>query len=339
MNGVPIRLVKEAVVRGVRIPLNIALVDVAAVAETGRPADEALAAVARFVDGPIAINVFDMDAVTVTSDGIMVRGAVVMMAAGDMGRIHPEFGSLPMPEVVYSDELVAAEPHLRQWQALHAGRRLFRGPDLGKKLIPVHNCVMTGRAINNNSASEMLNVVTMEEILFPILGQIQLMHDGPVLAGPTGEHISVGIGMTVAEDGGRVFPFRQFRAGDTAHSSGAYARTLKSRIPCLAAPKAVLARHIAGALRVGMVPGEHLGCSPAVLCVARALGAPIAFDRITAMALEELASVGIGPDVLQAPADTMSEDEVIERADEVVPGLVDAVCVSAGELVSRVEAP
>ena len=67
------------------------------------------------------------------------------------------------------------------------------------------------------------------------------------------------------------------------------------------------------------------------------LGAPIAFDRISDLAREELASVGMGPDVLQAPADTMSEQDLIERADEVIPGLPDAVCVEAGELVERVD--
>jgi hypothetical protein len=194
---------------------------------------------------------------------------------------------------------------------------------------------MTGRAVNNNSATEMMNVVTMHEILLPILGQLQLMRGGEVLFGPTGEHISVGIGMTVAEKFGRVFPFRQFRAGDTAHGSGAYARNLKDRIPCIVSPKEVLARHIVRALRLGMVPGAHLGCSPAVLAGAKAMGCRIAKEEITDRALEELAGVGFGRDFLAGETAPITGEELIERADEIIPGAVDTRRIPAEELLTN----
>jgi len=335
---ISVRLIPEGAAEG-RVPLNIAFLDVRDIAAAGASTEQAVAAVAAAVGGPVAINVFDLDAVTTTSDGIVAAGAVVAMAAGDVGKVHPEFGRLDMKEAQFSEELLAAEPHLEQWRALHPGKRLFRGPDPAGKLIPVHNAVLTGRAVNNNSASEMLNVVTMEEILFPILGQLQIMKDAPVLVGRTGEHISVGIGMTVAEDCGRVFPTRQFRAGDTAHGSGEYAKTLKSHIPCIAAPKRVLAEHIVRALDIGMSPGLQLGCSPAVLCVARALGAPIALERMTDKALAELASVGVTREFLLAAPAPMTAPELLERADEVIPGLEDATPMPAADMVTRIEVP
>ena len=159
-----------------------------------------------------------------------------------------------MAEIEDSDELLAVEPHLIQWRKRFPGRRLFRGPDPKTKLIPVHNVVITGRASNNNSATEMMNIVTMEEIILPILGQLTCMKGGPVLVGMVGEVISVGIGMTIAEQYGRVFPSRQFKPGETAHGSGAYAKTLKKNIPCVVCDKAVLAEQTIAALDCGCVP-------------------------------------------------------------------------------------
>jgi len=37
------------------------------------------------------------------------------------------------------------------------------GPDPKKKKIPIHNATLTGRAGNNNSATEMMHYITMEE--------------------------------------------------------------------------------------------------------------------------------------------------------------------------------
>lgn len=315
------------------MPLNIALVDVRDVDACGVSDEVAIRAIARQIDGTIGINLFDMDAITTTSDGLVIEGAIVTMAAGDFGTVHHEFGILAMEDMPVTGELVREEPHLAQAQKLYPGRRLFRGPNPARKLIPVHNAVMTGRAVNNNSGTEMMNVVTMEEILLPILGQLQLMRDQPVLFGKTGEHISVGIGMTVAETYGRVFPSRQFRAGDTAHASGKYAKTLKNDIPCIVAPKGVLAKCIVEAFRCGMIPGLHLGCAPALLAAAKALGHPIQIDNITEKALEELASVGMDMDWLTAPPQGLTPEELIDRADALIPGAEGAVLVPAEELV------
>jgi hypothetical protein len=311
------------------------LVDEQDIIEAGVSREVVVRRVAEEVGGPVGINIFDLEAVTTTSDGVVIEGAIVKMAAGDMGKIHKEFGMLQMAEIRVNAEIISDEPHLRQIEQLYPGRRLYRGPDPATKHVPVHNAVMTGRAVNNNSATEMMNVVTMDEILLPILGQLQLIHDRDVLMGPTGEHISVGIGMTVAEKYGRVFPFRQFRAGDSAHGSGAFAKRLKNHIPCILAPKRVLAQCIVQALRAGMVPGEHLGCSPAVLACARALGCPIALEKITPRAWVELASVGFDPLLFEEKCPRLSDSELIERADEIIPGAEGCQRLSADQLLTR----
>ena len=88
----------------------------------------------------------------------------------------------------------------------------------------------------------MMNLITMDEVLFPILGQLEIMRDGKVLVGMTGEIISVGIGMVVPEEYGRIIPGCQFQYGDTAHSSGEYAKTLKRDIPIICASKRTCTR-------------------------------------------------------------------------------------------------
>ncbi|TDT61903.1 hypothetical protein EDD71_10582 [Fonticella tunisiensis] len=337
MANLKFRLIKEGVGPKGGVPLNIAFIDIRDIKEAGITIEHAFNAISKEVNGPIGMNVFDMDAVTTTSDGIAVDGAIIAMAAGDIGKVHKEFGILYMEEIPVTDELISEEPHLIQLVKNYQGKRLFRGPDPRKKLIPVHNAVMTGKAVNNNSATEMMNAVTMKEIILPILGQIQIMRDGPILFGYTGEVISVGIGMTVAEKYGRVFPTRQFRAGDTAHGSGQYAKTLKKNIPCIVASKAILAKYTIQALKAGMVPGKDIGCSPAVLCIAKAMGVPIAFDNITEKAWVELESVGITREFLKAKSRVLTEDEIIERSDEIVPGVEEPVAMSSMDIVEKVE--
>ncbi|MCI1944769.1 hypothetical protein [Clostridium luticellarii] len=329
------RIIKQGQVRGILIPLNIVFVDIKDIENSGLEIDEAIEKIAQQIKGPAGINVFDMDACTTSSDGIVLDSAIIKMAASDNGKIHREFGMIPMEEMEVTDQLIGEEPHLAQWKKYYSGRKLFRGPNPAKKMIPVHNAVMTGRAVNNNSATEMMNVVTMEEILLPIFGQLQIMKDQDVLIGYTGEFISVGIGMTVAEKYGRVFPTRQFKAGDTAHGSGEYAKTLKKHIPCIVAPKEVIAKYTIDALKAGMVPGKHIGCSPVVLSVARYLGSPIAFDNITEKARAELASVGITFDYLKTPVKKLSEEEIIAKADEIVPGVEKPVRISSTEFVAK----
>lgn len=319
---------------GILVPLDIAFADKKDIEACGLTFEEAAHAIGATTKNPMGISFFDMDCVTTTSDGIMTDGATVFMAAADRGIINREFGMLAMEEIPYSDEIVAEEPHLRQWQVNFPGKRLFRGPDPKKKLVPVHNVVITGRASNNNSATEMMNIVTMEEILLPILGQLSIMKGEKILVGMTGGVISVGIGMTVAEKFGRVFPSRQYHAGETAHGCGEYAKTLKEHIPCIVADKSVLAREIIRALRCGMVPGRDIGCSPAVLCVASALGTPIALDRITAGARAELHSIGIDVDTLSLPR--MTEEEILSHADEVIPGVDSPQRIDSSDLAEEV---
>jgi hypothetical protein len=157
--------------------------------------------------------------------------------------------------------------------------------------------------------------------------------------GKTGEVVSVGIGMTVAEKFGRVFPTRQFRAGETAHGSGEYAKTLKKDIPCIAAEKAVLAGYILNALDDGCVPGRDLGCSPAVLCLARYYGAPVDLDRITGRAWEELQSVGLSRAFMEERSAPLSRAELLARAEELLPGLEEAQALPAAEVARAVEIP
>ena len=318
-------------------PINIALVDQKAIETANISEDKALETIATTVNGPVAINVFDLEAVTTTSDGVIVKGAIVTMAAADRGIIHREFGVLHMEEISVTEELLAAEPHLRPLSRLYPGRSLFRGPDPAKKLIPVHNVCMTGKAINNNSATEMMNAVTMEEMLFPILGQIQVMQQGDIVFAITGGVVSVGIGMTVAEKFGRVFPTRQFSAGETAHNCGEYAKTLKAGIPCIVAPKSVLAKQILDVLEFGLVPARELGCSPAVLRVAQIFGAEIDWDRISDRAWLELESVGLTKKQLKEPMAKLGREAIIAQADEIIPGLIEPRQVKSTEYFKFVE--
>ena len=327
------KLIPEGVIENRLIPVNVAFVLQKDIKGAGLTDEQAIREIARSLAGPGAINIFDLDAVTTTSDGVMVDGAIVKMAASDNGRVNPDFGILAMAEMPYSDDIVRDEPHLIQWKKSYAGRRLFRGPDPSKKLIPVHNVVISGRASNNNSATEMMNILTMEELIFPYLGQLQCILGGNVLVGLTGEVISVGIGMTIAEKFGRIFPSRQFKAGQTAHGSGEYAKTLKRDIPCIVAEKRVLADYIMKAIDDGCVPARELGCSPAVLCVAKHMGAEIDFSNITDAAQEELDAVGITRGLIAEKVPVLPRSEILSRADEIIPGVTDGRKISAKEIV------
>jgi len=331
------KIIPEGVIDGKIIPLSIAFILKKDIEAAGISDDLAIHEVAKTIPGAAGINIFDLDAVTTTSDGIMVNGAIVKMGASDNGKVNPDFGILAMAEMPYSEEIVREEPHLIQWQKSYPGKKLFRGPDPKEKIIPVHNVVISGRAANNNSATEMMNIVTMEEILLPFLGQMQCITGGNVLVGFTGEVISVGIGMTTAEKFGRVFPSRQFKAGETAHNSGEYAKTLKMDIPCIVAEKSVLAAYITQAIKDGCVPGRDIGCSPAVLMIAKHMGSEIAFDNITKGAWAELAAVNITRTVLEKETPVLSEKEILERADELVPGVEKPAKFNAREIVAERE--
>jgi len=335
MAKITYKMIPEGMLEGKYVPLNIAFIDYKEVKAAGITPMEAFQAVAKTVSGPVGMNIFDNDVVTTTSDGVMAAGAIRFMAAADMGKINKDFGYLEMAEMPYSDELVKEEPHLIQWQKNFPGKKLFRGPDPATKKIPVHNVCITGRASNNNSATEMMNIVTMEEILLPILGQQQIMRNGKVVLGLTGGIISVGIGMIMPEKFGRVFPTRQFPAGDTAHGSGVYAQTLKAHIPCIVADKAVLAENIINCFKAGCIPGKTVGASPAVLSVARRMGVEIAMDNITDRAYEELASVGFTKEWMTEKVDILTPEEIIAKADEIVPGIVDGTKYNVPDLIKE----
>jgi len=333
------KTIPQGNISGIIIPLHIVFVEKKDIDAAGISDERAIHEIAKSIPGAAGINIFDLEAVTTTSDGVMILGAIIKMGASDNGKVNPDFGILPMAEIPFSEEIVREEPHLIQWEKSYPGRKLFRGPDPAEKIIPVHNVVISGRAANNNSATEMMNIVTMEEILLPIMGQIECLKGGHVLAGLTGEIISVGIGMTVAEKFGRIFPTRQFKAGETAHRSGAYAKTLKRNIPCIAADKRVLASYIIKAIEDGCVPAREIGCSPAVLSVAKYLGAEIDFGRITDEAQEELDAVGFTRDFLREKAPLLNHNEILERADELIPGLEGARKFRANEIVFEKEIP
>lgn len=334
MTSMKYQMIPEGSIDEKIIPVTIIFLDSKEIEAAGLTQDEAIIRMGKEFAGPTAINIFDMNAVTTTSDGLVVEGAIVRMGAADGGRVNEDFGILPMAEIPYSEERVMQEPHLIQWKKLFPERKMFRGPDPAKKIIPVHNVVISGRAANNNSATEMMNIVTMEELIFPILGQLQCITDGNVLVGFTGEYISVGIGMTVAEQFGRVFPHPQFPAGSTAHGSGAYAKTLKQWIPCIVCDKKVLAELTIRALECGCVPARDIGCSPVVLSVARALGSEIAYDRIQPAAQEELDSIGCTMEWMKQKL-SLTRDEIIERADELLPGVNNARKHTAREIVRQ----
>lgn len=327
------RLLPQGEIRGSRVPVSVAFVDYRDVVRCGLEMRQACELIAAQIPGPGAIHMFDLDAVTTNSDGIMIPGSMTCMAACDYGRIDPEFGYAELFQVPHDPQLILEEPHLRQWDVNFPGRRLILGPHPDRKPLPVHNAVLSGRCCTNNTATEIMNCVTMDEMLLFITGQMEVMRDAPVLWGRTGGVISVGIGMLVGEEYGRIVPHRQYICGDTGHKSGTYAKFLKDRLPCLAAPKGVLARHILLALKAGMVPGRHIGPSPAVLTVAKYLGYPIDCDNITPAAYVELEDVGIAQDWVRGPLEPMDETVFLAQVDELLPGTEDSQLCPSRELI------
>ena len=128
----------------------------------------------------------------------------------------------------------------------------------------------------------------------------------------------------------------RFPAGETAHGSGIYAQTLKAHIPCIVADKSVLAKYIIKALQAGCIPGRTVGASPAVLGVARAMGISPDYDNITERAYEELASIGCTKEWMTEKVDILTPEEIIARADEIIPGIDDATKYDVSDLVQVV---
>ena len=318
------------------IPLNLAFIDKRDISPdmSYREACQLVADDLR--DTALTINIIDQDSITVTSDGILADSAVVAFASADHGVINANYGFMNVSEIPHSLQRIIDEPHMQQWNSpFYRGKRLYRGPSLADKAPRTphnENMTISGRMANNNTGSEMMDLVAMTEILMPFFAQIQVMRDGNVVIGLSGPEISVGIGMVVCEEQGRIFG-KQYRAGATAHRSGVYAKTVKSDIPAIVAEKKVVAEYTIRALEIGMVPGLHIGCSPVVLSIAKAMGYPIALDNITADAWVELESIGITRKSLEEKVTPLSREEAIKRADAILPGMnggktypVSAIC-------------
>ena len=319
-------------------PVNIAYIDVNEFKKLNLNIDEGLQIIAKRLNYPLAINVFDMDnAFTTTSDGLCVEGAIITFAAADMGKIHPEFGRLFCKERELKPEMFVREPHLRMGYEKFSHKKLYIGPDPAKKLVPLHNVAISGRVINNNSGTEVMDCVTMEEMLIPILGQLQIMKDQDILWGITGKYISVGIGCTIVEDYSRSQPFMKCKPGDTAHNSGMYAQTLKAKLPCIVAPKDILARYILDALDFGLRPAKELGCSPAVLYVAAYYGVDLNIQNITPAARMELEALGIDLEKLSEKVPNLSREEIIAQADKIIPGVENSERIPSTEVIEKIE--
>jgi hypothetical protein len=321
MSKLKYRIIPEGMNQDIYIPVSAVFIDYADVKACNLTMKEACEKIAATIPGPAGLNMFDMTATTTNSNGLMLDGGMVCIAASDYGKINKDFGYLEMVELPYSEELIKEEPHLKQWNKSFPGRKLYMGPDPNKKAIPIHNAVLTGRAGNNNSGTEMMHYINMEELILPITGQLEIMRDGNVEIGGTGGVISVGIGMVVGEEFGRIVPHRQWKCGKTAHNSKEYAQTLKSHIPIIAADKKELAKSIIKALQAGMIPGRDIGASPSVLSVARRMKIQPDFENIEENAYIELASVGCTMEWIKEDVAELTPEEIVERAHEIIPGI------------------
>ena len=333
MASLKYKLIPEGDWMDMYVPVSVAFVDYADVKACGLSLREACEKVAAQFQGPVAINVVDLDATTTNSDGIMLEGSLRCIGAGDYGVINSEFGYLEMPEIEYSEELIAREPHLAQWKKNFPDKTLIMGPIPEKKPIPIHSAVLTGRCGNNNAGTEQMHYINMEELLTPIIGQMEIIRGGNIEIGHTGYVISVGIGMVVGEEWGRIVPHHQFECGQTAHSSGSYAKYLKSHIPCVVADKKVLAKLTIDALNAGMIPGRHIGSSPQTLSVARHKGIMPDFDNIEEAAWEELNDIGYTKEWCMEKVELLSDEEIIERAHEIIPGVDEPRCYKVDDVI------
>lgn len=318
---------------GYAVPASLAYVDIKEVRRCKITMLAACKAIAAAYDGPVAINIFDLDACTTNSDGVMIDGAMLCIAAGDYGKIDPTYGYVEMAEITMTEELLREEPHLRQWLINFPKRKLYLGPNPYTKPLPVHNAVSTGRLSSNNSGSELMDCVTMDEMLFPITGQLEVFKDGEIEFGLTGYTMTVGIGFIVPEEFGRIVPHRQFACGDTSHQAGKYTKYLKSDIAAVAADKRTLAQYIIKAIRAGMVPGRDIAPSPAVLAVAKHMGATPDYDNMTAGAFFELSDVGLDQEWLDRKVLVLSDEEIIEKARKIIPGHEDSKYYKVSDVI------
>ena len=181
-----------------------------------------------------------------------------------------------------------------------------------------------------------MNLVTMREMLFPFLGLRSLFYGDDVRIGHAGPVFSVSIGMMFPERYGRISYFPTCESGNTLHNSGAFAQTLKRDLPCVTCTKEMFAGYIIRHLNCGLVPARDIACAPSILVIACCLGKEIAWERITDRAWVELNSVGFTKEHFDS-LPRLTEEEVMARADEFIPGMEDAVTVRASDIVLDVE--
>ena len=125
--------------------VNLVLIDQKEIGKSGLTLMEAAKKIADQYYDCVAINVCDMDAVTTTSDGIVIPGAVTAIVACDRGMINPDYGMVKMVEVMPNDPDITNESHLKVWRVKYPNKKMFRGPELNTKITPAHNAVITGR--------------------------------------------------------------------------------------------------------------------------------------------------------------------------------------------------
>ena len=176
----------------------------------------------------------------------------------------------------------------------------------------------------------------MREMLFPFLGLRSLFEGKEVRIGHAGPAFSVSIGMMFPEQYGRISYYRVCETGNTLHNSGDMAQTLKKDLPCVTCTKKVFADYIIKHLNCGLVPARDLACAPSILAIACSLGKEIEWERITDRAWIELNSVGFTREYLDS-LPRLTEEEVMAKAEELIPGMDDAVTVKAEEIVLDVD--
>ena len=339
MNKLKYKLIEKHAADG-QLPVSLMFIDKKDVLEAGVTYREACEILAKEYNKPSSVHILDMDAVTVTSDGIMMDFAQVAFASCDYGVVNKEFGFMQISEMPYSQELLAEEPHMKQWDALYPGKRLYRGPnreDRWPRSFSNEPQTITGRIANNNTGTEVMDLVEMDEILVLAHGMREIMkNDGVVEIGIAGPVISVGIGMIVFETYGRIF-HRSFKAGESGHNSGEYAKTVKSDYPVLTSTKRDFAKYTLDALKIGLLPGRDLGCSPAVLQIAKATGYEIALDSINKRAWIELDSLGMTREWLESDTEILSEEEFLNRADDLISGIPNGKIYKVSEIVQNLE--
>ena len=330
------------------VPLNWVFLDKKDIEAAALTDAQAVKVIANeFKDDSAAIDIIDTEACSVTSDGIMNPVAVVGIASVDHGMVNKTFGYLPISEIPEYEGIYDDEPHMRQWLTeKFRGRKLYKGPNNkdrgGERAGHNENMTLTGRISNNNCGSEAFNMVDMTEVLVFMSAANEIMHDGEVTCCIAGPEVSVGIGMVVSERWGRIFGGTNlggYKAGMSAHNSGAYAKTVKSDYPAIAAPKEKLMSYMLDALDIGLVVGRHLGSSPALLMTAYYYGAEIDLEHISDRAWIELNSVGITKEMLSTPINKpYSREEMIAHAEEIVPGMKNAKRYKISDIVDIKEA-